>query len=90
MIKEVCFPRMTVVLYHCSDILDENVRQQFCPGNGSGWCNWQNDYVNNTKTFSLKVNFPVVIKRLIEPIFCGLSSEFSFGKMSTLANTKQQ
>ena len=37
------------VLYHCSDILDENIRHQFCPKNGDGWCKWQNDQLNKTK-----------------------------------------
>ena len=63
------------VLYHCSDILDENVRHQFCPKSGSGWCKWQNDQVNNTKTYRSKINLPIVIKRLIEPIFRDLSSD---------------
>ena len=63
------------VLYHCSAISDESVRHQFCPKSGDGWCKWQNDQLNKTKTYKKKVVMPLVIKRLIEPIFRDLSSD---------------
>ena len=63
------------VLYHCSDISDESVRHQFCSKSGDGWCKWQNDQLSKTKTYRKKVGMPLVIKRLIEPIFHDLSSD---------------
>ena len=63
------------VLFHCSDISNENIRHQFCPRTGKGWCKWQNDEINKTQTFKKKINLPKAIKTLIEPIFRDLSSD---------------
>ena len=63
------------VVYHCSDILDDNVCHQFCPKSRSRWCKWQNDQINNTKTYRSNINLPIVIKRLIEPIFRDLRTD---------------
>ena len=63
------------VLYHCCDIENPGVRHKFCPREKDGWCKWQADKLNGTCTYKKKVNLPVAIKKLLEPIFKDLSAE---------------
>ena len=62
------------VLFHCTDIEDEVIRHQFCPRSENSWCNWQKDRANGTCLYKKKINLPVEIKSLIEPIFRDLST----------------
>ena len=68
------------VLYHCSDITKEEVRHQFCPREPEGWCKWQSDKLKGTSLYKKKLNLPVCIKRLLEPIFRDLSADELLGK----------
>ena len=62
------------VLFHCSD-LDESDRHKFCPQTMNSWCKWQNDKINNSKSYKAKINLPQAIKILIESIFRELSKD---------------
>ncbi len=63
------------VLFHCSDIADDNIRHKFCPRIVNGWCKWQHDKLTGESTYKKKLNLPLVIKTVIEPIFRDLSDE---------------
>ena len=63
------------VLYHCSDIANEDDRHKYCPRDANGWCKWQQDKISGISTYKKKVNLPLCIKQLIEPIFRQLSSD---------------
>ena len=68
------------VLYHCSDISDEEERHKFCPRESETWCKWQADKIRKTSIYSKKVNLPIAIKKILEPIFKELSSDELLGK----------
>lgn len=62
------------VLWHCTD-LPETQRHMFCPQSADSWCKWQKNKLNGTSNVKSKVNLPVAIKNIIEPIFRDLSSD---------------
>ena len=63
------------VLYHCSDIKDEETRHQFCPTGEKSWCKWQSDKFTGKRQYKQRINLPSVIKNELFPIFQDLSSE---------------
>lgn len=63
------------VLYHNSDISNENVRHQFCPREGNSWCLWQADKINGKSTYKPKLSLPMAIKSELTETFRKLSSE---------------
>ena len=65
---------VAAVLFHCSDVPDVE-RHKFCPRTATTWCEWQKDAVNKTDSYKPKVNLPVCIKDVLEPIFKDLSRD---------------
>ena len=63
------------VLFHCSDIADDNIWHKCFPRIVNGWCKWQHDKLTGESTYKKKLNLPLVIKTVIEPIFRDLSDE---------------
>ena len=63
------------VLYHCSDITDEETCHQFCPTGEKSWCKWQSDKCTGKRQYKQRINLPSVIKNELFPIFQDLSSE---------------
>lgn len=65
---------IAAVLFHCTDIPDAE-RHKFCPRTATSWCKWQRDAVNKTTSYKPKVNLPICIKDILEPIFKDLSKD---------------
>ena len=65
---------VAAVLFHCTDLQDAE-RHKFCPRTATSWCKWQRDTVNQTASYKPKVNLPVCIKDILEPIFKDLSTD---------------
>jgi len=63
------------VLYHNSDITNDNERHKYCPRAENSWCKWWLDKLNGTKKYKKNVNLPIVIKRELEPIFFDLCKD---------------
>ena len=59
------------ILYHCSDIANDESRHRFCPKGPESWCRWQTKDPN----FKNKVNLPLAIHKVLKPIFQDLSKE---------------
>ena len=57
------------VLYHNSDITNDNERHKYCPTAENSWCKWWLDKLNGTKKYKKNGNLPIVIKRELELIF---------------------
>ena len=63
------------VLWHCSDIQDLQVRHQFCPKSIHSWFKYQSDKITGMSTYKPSTSLPVAIKREIQTVFQGLSSD---------------
>ena len=61
------------VLFHNSNISDENVRHQFCPRTRDSWCLFQSDKIFGGKKYKPKLSLPLSIKNVLLPLFCDLS-----------------
>ncbi|XP_065676012.1 uncharacterized protein LOC136092192 [Hydra vulgaris] len=59
------------VLFHSSDIEDENICHQFCPRTKTSWCLWQSDKL----TYQKKLSLPLAIHKVLIPIFKDLSNQ---------------
>ena len=64
-----------VVLWHCSDIQDLEVRHQFCPKSNHSWCKYQSDKKTEMSIYKPSTSLPVAIKREIQTVFQDLSSD---------------
>ena len=64
-----------VVLWHCSDIQDLEVRHQFCPKSNHSWCKYQSDKKTGMSIYKPSTSLPVAIKREIQTVFQDLSSD---------------
>ena len=63
------------VLYHNSDIGNEDERHKYCPRAQNSWCKWWLDILNGTRKYKKNVNLPLAIKRELEPIFQDLCKD---------------
>ena len=63
------------VLFHCTDIDNEEMRHRYCPSTRDSWCKWQTDRINGTQHYTKRVDLPVAIKEVLYPIFKELSSD---------------
>ena len=63
------------VLFHCTNIPDEEAWHRFCPSTAESWCKWQTDKLNGTHEYKQKVNLPIAVKDILYPIFKDLSSD---------------
>ena len=63
------------VLFHSSDIEDENIRHQFCPRTKTSWCLWQSDKLTNLSKYQKKLSFPLAIHKVLILIFKDLSNQ---------------
>ena len=68
------------VLYHNSDIINEDERHKYCPRAENSWCKWWLDKLNGTKKYRKHVSLPLVIKRELEPIFFELLKKCLHGQ----------
>ena len=59
------------VLYHCSDIENEQERYKCCPRDQGSWCKWWSDKLK----YKNKLNLPPAITKLLDPVFRDLSSD---------------
>ena len=62
------------ILWHCTDMVDIEVRHQFCPKGESSWCKYQRDKITGEKTYKANLNIPKWIHDIIKPVFIELSS----------------
>ena len=62
------------ILYHNTDICDEEMRHQFCPRTKDTWCLYQSDKVTGKK-YKIKLNLPLAVKNVLSPIFMDLSDD---------------
>ena len=63
------------VLYHNSDIPNEDERHKYCPREKTSWCKWWLDKLNSTTKYKRNVNLPLAIKKELEKVFQDLSQE---------------
>ena len=63
------------VLYHISDITNDNERHKYFPRAENSWCKWWLDKINGTKKYKKNVNLPIVIKIELEPRFFDLCKD---------------
>ena len=63
------------ILYHYTNLDDDEKRHQYCPRDAKSWCKFQKDKVAGTSTSKESINLPLWIHELIKPIFRDLSSE---------------
>ena len=62
------------ILWPCTDMIDVEVRHQFCPKGESSWCKYQRDKITGEKIYKANLNIPKWIHDIIKPVFIELSS----------------
>ena len=63
------------ILFHSSNIPDEEERHKYCPRTSFGWCKWWTDKINGSKKYKSNLNLPLAIMEELKPIFRSLSDE---------------
>ena len=63
-----------LILWHCTDMKDIEVRHQFYPKRESSYCKYQRDKIAEEKPYKANLNIPKWIYDIIEPVFNELSS----------------
>ena len=64
-----------LLLWHCTDMNDIEVRHQFCPKGESSWCKYQRDKISGKERYKGNLNIPNWIHDIIKPVFNELSSD---------------
>ena len=63
-----------LILWHCTDMKDIEVRHQFYPKRESSYCKYQRDKIAEEKPYKANLNISKWIYDIIEPVFNELSS----------------
>ena len=63
------------ILFHCTDIKNQELRHRMCPRDEETWCKYQLDKLKGTKTYKDKISIPYYIHNIIKPIFKDLSND---------------
>ena len=53
------------VLFHCTNIPDEEAWHRSCPSTAESWCKWQTDKLNGTHEYKQKVNLSIIQRSFV-------------------------
>ena len=70
------------ILWHCTDMVDIEVRHQFCPKGECSWCKYQRDKITGEKTYKANLNILKWIHDIIKPVFIEFSSDNYYQNVS--------
>ena len=66
---------VVAVLFHSSDISNEDERHKYCPRTASSCCKWWSDKDNGERRYKKNMNLPLAIMEELKPIFKDLSND---------------
>ena len=63
------------ILFHCTDISDDESRHRFCPPGEESWCKYKKDIATGKDTYKKSINLPKWIHDIIRPVFDALADD---------------